>query len=51
MVKAVVTIDGKTMEQTLPVMCNRNRAIKNPDARAISDAQQGHWSSAVRCLG
>ena len=46
MVKAVVTIDGKTMEQTLPVMCNRNRAIKNPDARAISDAQQ---RALVKC--
>ena len=40
MVKAVVTIDNKTMEQTLPVMDNRNRSIKNPDSRAISDAQQ-----------
>ena len=46
MVKAVVTIDNKTMEQTLPVMDNRNRAIKNPDARAISDAQQ---RALVKC--
>ena len=47
MVKAVVTVDGKQMEQTLPVMDNRNRAIANPDARAISDAQQG---ALVKCL-
>ena len=46
MVKAVVTIDNKTMEQTLPVMDNRNRAIKNPDSRAISDAQQ---RALVKC--
>jgi hypothetical protein len=47
MVKAVCTIDGKQMEQTLPVMDNRNRAIANPDARAISDAQQ---RALVKCL-
>lgn len=46
MVKAVVTIDNKTMEQTLPVMDNRNRSIKNPDSRAISDAQQ---RALVKC--
>jgi hypothetical protein len=46
MVKAVVVIDGKQMEQTLPVMDNRNRSIKNPDSRAISDAQQ---RALVKC--
>jgi hypothetical protein len=46
MVKAVMTIDGKQMEQTLPVMDNRNRSIKNPDSRAISDAQQ---RAMVKC--
>jgi hypothetical protein len=47
MVKAVCTVDGKQMEQTLPVMDNRNRAIANPDSRAISDAQQ---RALVKCL-
>jgi hypothetical protein len=47
MVKAVCIVDGKQMEQTLPVMDNRNRAIANPDARAISDAQQ---RALVKCL-
>lgn len=51
MVKAVVTIDGKTMEQPLPVMDNRNRAIKNPDARAISDAQQRALVKACSLFG
>ena len=47
MVKAVVTIDGKTMEQTLPVMRHQRH---RSDARAVSPSK-GHWSSAVRCLG
>ena len=47
MVKAVCTVDGKTMEQTLPVMNHKNAAIPNPDARAISDAQQ---RALVKCL-
>ena len=47
MVKAVCTVDGKTMEQTLPVMNHKNAAIPNPDARAISDSQQ---RALVKCL-
>lgn len=47
MVKAVCIVDGKQMEQTLPVMDNRNRAIANPDSRAISDSQQ---RALVKCL-
>ena len=43
MVKAIVTVGEKTHEMTLPVMDNRNRAIQNPNARDISDAQ-------MRCL-
>lgn len=43
MVKAVVTVNEKTHEMTLPVMNHRNQAIQNPNARDISDAQ-------MRCL-
>ena len=43
MVKAVVTVGEKTHEMTLPVMDHRNKAIQNPNARDISDAQ-------MRCL-
>ena len=41
--KAVVTVGEKTHEMTLPVMDHRNKAIQNPNARDISDAQ-------MRCL-
>ena len=43
MVKAVVTVNEKTHEMTLPVMNHRNQAIQNPSSRDISDAQ-------MRCL-
>jgi hypothetical protein len=43
MVKAVVTVGDKTHEMTLPCMDHRNKAIQNPNARDISDAQ-------MRCL-
>jgi hypothetical protein len=43
MVKTRVTIKGKARSCQLPVMDNRNNAIKNPDARKISDA-------AMRCM-
>ena len=43
MVKAIVTVGEKTHEMTLPVMDHRNKAIQNPNARDISDAQ-------MRCL-
>jgi hypothetical protein len=43
MVRTEVTAFGKTLEMQLPVMDNRNNAIKNPDARKISDSQ-------MRCL-
>ena len=38
-----VTIGDITHEMWLPVMDNRNKAVPNPDARAISDAR-------MRCL-
>lgn len=43
MVKSVCHVDGKRHEMQLPVMDNRNKAIQNPNARDISDAQ-------MRCL-
>jgi len=43
MVRTEVTAFGKTLPMQLPVMDNRNNAIKNPDARKISDSQ-------MRCL-
>lgn len=43
MVKTVVTIKGHAKSCWLPVMDNRNKAIKNPDAFAINTA-------IVRCL-
>jgi hypothetical protein len=42
-VRCSVTIDGVTHMMWLAVMDNTNRAIKNPDARAINDAR-------MRCL-
>jgi hypothetical protein len=38
MVHTSVTINGLRRECMLPVMDNRNQAVKNPDARKISDA-------------
>jgi hypothetical protein len=43
MVKTIVTIKGHAKSCWLPVMDNRNKAIKNPDAFAINTA-------IVRCL-
>ena len=38
MVSCQVSAFGKIMKMHLPVMDNRNNAIKNPDARKINDA-------------
>ena len=43
MVKAGVTVRDITHEMQLPVMCHRMKAIQNPNARDVSDAQ-------MRCL-
>lgn len=43
MVRVKVTALGKTMTMHLPVMDNRNQAVKSPDSRKISDAM-------MRCL-
>ena len=42
-VRCSVTIDGISHMMWLAVMDNNNRAIKNPDARAVNDAR-------MRCL-
>lgn len=42
-VHVALTVDGITRKMWLPVMDNRNNAVKNPNARAISD-------SKMRCL-
>lgn len=42
-VSCTVTVEGIARTMWLPVMDNRNNAIKNPDARKISD-------SKMRCL-
>ena len=47
MTKAVVTVGEKTHEMTLPVMDHRNKAIQNPNARDISDAQM---RALVKCI-
>ena len=42
-VEVELTIEGMTRRMWLPVMDHRNKAIQNPDSRAISDAR-------MRCL-
>ena len=51
MVRAGVTVDGLTHEMTLPVMDHRNKAIQNPNARDISDAQMRCFVKAIAMHG
>jgi len=51
MVSCTVTAFGKPVTINLPVMDNRNNAIKNPDARKISDAQMRCLVKAIACHG
>jgi hypothetical protein len=51
MVRCEVTAFGKTLEMQLPVMDNRNNAIKQPDARKISDAQMRCLAKCIACFG
>lgn len=51
MVKTRVTINGKTRVCQLPVMDNKNNAVKNPDARKISDAIMRCMTKAVSMHG
>lgn len=51
MVRVNVTAFGKTMEMQLPVMDNRNQAIKAPDARKVSDAQMRCLAKCIATFG
>lgn len=51
MVKTIVTINGIERECLLPVMDNRNNAVKNPDARKISDAIMRCMTKAIAMHG
>jgi hypothetical protein len=51
MVSCSVTAFGKTMKMQLPVMDNRNQAIKNPDARKISDSQMRCLAKCIATFG
>lgn len=51
MVRTEVTAFGKTLGMQLPVMDNRNNAIKSPDARKISDSQMRCLAKNIACFG
>jgi hypothetical protein len=51
MVSCSVTAFGKTMSMQLPVMDNRNNAVKSPDARKISDSQMRCLAKCCACFG
>ena len=51
MVKCYVTAFNKTIEMHLPVMDNRNQAIKNPDAVAVNKAMMRCLAKAIACFG
>lgn len=51
MVHTSVTINGLTRDCMLPVMDNRNNAVKNPDARKISDALMRCMVKAIAMHG
>lgn len=51
MVKCEVTAFGKTMRMHLPVMDNRNNAVKEPDARKVSDAMMRCLAKCIATFG
>jgi hypothetical protein len=51
MVMCEVTAFGKTMNMHLPVMDNRNQAIKNPDAVAVNKAMMRCLAKCIACFG
>ena len=51
MVKAGVTVRDITHEMQLPVMDHRNKAIQNPNARDVSDAQMRALVKAIAMHG
>lgn len=51
MVYCTVHAMGKSMRMHLPVMDNKNNAIKSPDARKISDAMMRCLAKCIACFG
>lgn len=51
MVYCSVTAFGKTMKMHLPVMDNRNNAVKSPDSRKVSDAMMRCLAKCIACFG
>jgi hypothetical protein len=51
MVSCTVAAMGKQMTMHLPVMDNKNNAVKNPDARKISDAMMRCLAKCIACFG
>ena len=51
MVSCQVSAFGKVMKMHLPVMDNRNNAIKNPDARKINDAMMRCLTKCIATFG
>ena len=51
MVRCKLHALGKTIQMHLPVMDNRNNAVKSPDARKISDAMMRCLTKAIACVG
>ena len=51
MVFCTVTAMGKSMTMHLPVMDNRNMAVKNPDARKVSDAMMRCLAKCIATFG
>lgn len=51
MVRCNLHAFGKTIQMHLPVMDNRNNAVKMPDARKISDAMMRCLTKAIACYG
>ena len=51
MVSCSVHAFGKTMNMQLAVMDNRGNAVKQPDARKISDAQMRVLTKCIACFG
>ena len=51
MVHTTVVIKGMSRDCMLPVMDNKNQAVKNPDARKVSDAMMRCLAKCIACFG
>lgn len=51
MVRCKLHAFNKTIQMHLPVMDNRNNAVKNPDSRKISDSMMRCLAKAIACYG